>query len=689
MAKNLVIVESPAKAKTIQKFLGANYEVIASNGHVRDLPKSQLGVDVEHGFEPKYITIRGKGDLVSQLKKEAKKVNHVYLATDPDREGEAISWHLFHVLDLPETTTRRITFNEITKDAVKKSIKQARGIDLDLVNAQQTRRILDRVVGYKISPVLWKKVRKGLSAGRVQSAALKLLCDRENEIQDFVQEEFWSIDAKFIKKKAKGSLDAKLTRIDHEKAQVNNEQESNDLIERIKQVGDFQVKDIKLGKRNRKAPLPFTTSTLQQEASKRLNFTPQKTMQIAQQLYEGVDVNGGTVGLITYLRTDSTRIAQEAHDAAVQMIAQRYGEQYVGQAKAENSGKRIQDAHEAIRPTYVQYTPTQVQDSLSRDQLKLYKLIYERFIASRMAAAVYDTVQILLEKEGYEFTSSGSKLVFPGFLQVYREQDEEKDQYETIEGLAVGDMVQIKKIEGTQHFTQPPARFTEAALVKALEENGVGRPSTYAPTISTLITRTYVAKEKKVLYVTELGMVVNQMLGQYFGNIIDIHFTAGMEEKLDKVEEGEAEWKAVLQDFYEDFAPLVQKATQELEKVQLKEEVTDVICDKCGRNMVLKNGRFGKFYACPGFPACRNTKPYQDLLDVNCPECGAPVQVCKSKKGRVFYGCSTHPTCQFVSWDKPVTKKCPKCGGYMVEKKGKNTRIVCASKDCGYSEKTE
>lgn len=689
MAKNLVIVESPAKAKTIQKFLGANYEVLASNGHVRDLPKSQLGVDIEHGFAPKYITIRGKGDLVSQLKKEAKKVDHVYLATDPDREGEAISWHLAYVLGLPEKATQRITFNEITKEAVKKSLKQARQIDQNLVDAQQARRVLDRIVGYQISPVLWKKVRKGLSAGRVQSAALKLLCDRENEIQDFVQEEFWSIEARFVKKKAKGVLSARLNRVNGEKIRIGNEQESADWIEKIRQAGDFLVKDIKNGKRSRKAPLPFTTSTLQQEASKRLNFTPQKTMQIAQQLYEGVTVNGNMVGLITYLRTDSTRIAQEAHEAALEMIARQYGPQYVGQVRTENGGRRIQDAHEAIRPTYVSYAPVQIQESLTKDQFRLYKLIYERFIASRMAPAQYDTIQTILEKDGFEFISSGSKLSFAGFLQVYKEVEEEQEQYETIDGLMPGDMVQLKKIEGQQHFTQPPARYTEAALVKALEENGVGRPSTYAPTISTLIARTYVAKEKKMLYVTELGMLVNQMLSQYFAEIVDIQFTASMESQLDEVEEGKVQWQEILAGFYKGFEPLVEKASKELEKVQLQEEVTDKICEKCGRNMVLRTGRFGKFYACPGFPECRNTKPFQELLDVPCPICGAPVQVCKSRKGRAFYGCSRHPECQFISWDKPVAKKCPRCGGYMVEKKGKNTRFACASKECGYSETAE
>ncbi|MBQ7064176.1 MAG: type I DNA topoisomerase [Firmicutes bacterium] len=688
MAKNLVIVESPAKAKTIQRFLGSNYEVMASNGHVRDLPKSQMGVDLEHDFEPKYITIRGKGELVNTLKKEAKKVDRVYLATDPDREGEAISWHLAHVLELPPETTRRITFNEITKTAVRNSLKNARDIDQGLVDAQQARRVLDRLVGYQISPVLWKKVQKGLSAGRVQSAALKLLCDRENEIADFVQEEFWTIDAVFTKQGAKGNLSARLTKVGRNKATIANQGQSDDLIRLIRACGDFAVQEIKRGHRLRKAPLPFTTSTLQQEASKRIGFTPSKTMQIAQQLYEGVTVGKETVGLITYLRTDSTRVAVEAHEAAVNRIRAVYGEEYVGDVRGDKSGGRIQDAHEAIRPTHIDFAPSDVQASLSRDQFRLYQLIYDRFMASRMAPARYDTIQVILLKNGFEFTSSGSKLQFPGFLKVYKE-DDEQEPFHMIDGLQEGDMVQIKDLKGEQHFTQPPARYTEAALVRALEENGVGRPSTYAPTISTLLTRSYVAKEKKALYVTELGKTVNQMICQYFQDIVDIGFTAGMEEKLDRVEEGEAQWKQVIGDFYKDFAPLVEKANTELEKVKLPVTVTDVICDKCGRNMVLKTGRFGKFYACPGFPECRNIKPYQELLDVPCPQCGAPLQVKHSHKGRIFYGCTRYPACDFVAWDKPVAKKCPRCGSYMVEKNGRQARIVCASKECGYSEKKE
>ena len=686
MAKNLVIVESPAKAKTIKKFLGSSYQVVASNGHVRDLPKSQMGVDLDHDFEPKYITIRGKGELLSQLKKEVKKADKVYLATDPDREGEAISWHLKYALNLDQIPTQRITFNEITKEAVKGAIKQAREIDMNLVNAQQARRILDRVVGYQISPVLWKKVKKGLSAGRVQSAALKLLCDREDEIADFIQEEFWSIEAQFGKCKAKGHLGAKLTAIDKAKVHIENGKDSASIIERIRGAGDFLVEDMKKGKRSRKAPLPFTTSTLQQEASKRLNFTPQKTMRIAQQLYEGVEVKGaGQVGLITYLRTDSVRIAEEAHNAAVLFIEETYGREYAGEKKEPEKKGRIQDAHEAIRPTYAtDYLPAKVEDSLSRDQFRLYKLIWERFMASRMSPAEYETYQVKLVKNEFEFTASGSRIRFPGFLKVYQEQEEEKETYESIEGLEIGDQVQLKKIEGLQHFTQPPARYTEASLVKALEENGVGRPSTYAPTIGILLTRNYIAKEKKSLFVTELGTIVNQIISEYFKDIVDIHFTAQMEESLDHVEEGTEEWKQVLRDFYVDFAPLVEVAMEKLEKVTIQDEVTDVICEKCGRNMVLKYGRFGKFYACPGFPECRNAKPYFEAIDAKCPLCGGQIQMKKTKKGRLYYGCENNPECGFMSWDKPTDQTCPECGSMLYEKVGKKRKLICSKEDCGY-----
>ena len=686
MAKNLVIVESPAKAKTIKKFLGSSYQVVASNGHVRDLPKSQMGVDLDHDFEPKYITICGKGELLSQLKKEVKKADKVYLATDPDREGEAISWHLKYALNLDQIPTQRITFNEITKEAVKGAIKQARDIDMNLVNAQQARRILDRVVGYQISPVLWKKVKKGLSAGRVQSAALKLLCDREDEIADFIQEEFWSIEAQFGKCKAKGHLGAKLTAIDKAKVHIENGKDSASIIERIRGAGDFLVEDMKKGKRSRKAPLPFTTSTLQQEASKRLNFTPQKTMRIAQQLYEGVEVKGaGQVGLITYLRTDSVRIAEEAHNAAVLFIEETYGREYAGEKKEPEKKGRIQDAHEAIRPTYAtDYLPAKVEDSLSRDQFRLYKLIWERFMASRMSPAEYETYQVKLVKNEFEFTASGSRIRFPGFLKVYQEQEEEKETYESIEGLEIGDQVQLKKIEGLQHFTQPPARYTEASLVKALEENGVGRPSTYAPTIGILLTRNYIAKEKKSLFVTELGTIVNQIISEYFKDIVDIHFTAQMEESLDHVEEGTEEWKQVLRDFYVDFAPLVEVAMEKLEKVTIQDEVTDVICEKCGRNMVLKYGRFGKFYACPGFPECRNAKPYFEAIDAKCPLCGGQIQMKKTKKGRLYYGCENNPECGFMSWDKPTDQTCPECGSMLYEKVGKKRKLICSKEDCGY-----
>ena len=652
----------------------------------RDLPKSQMGVDLDHDFEPKYITIRGKGELLSQLKKEVKKADKVYLATDPDREGEAISWHLKYALNLDQIPTQRITFNEITKEAVKGAIKQARDIDMNLVNAQQARRILDRVVGYQISPVLWKKVKKGLSAGRVQSAALKLLCDREDEIADFIQEEFWSIEAQFGKCKAKGHLGAKLTAIDKAKVHIENGKDSASIIERIRGAGDFLVEDMKKGKRSRKAPLPFTTSTLQQEASKRLNFTPQKTMRIAQQLYEGVEVKGaGQVGLITYLRTDSVRIAEEAHNAAVLFIEETYGREYAGEKKEPEKKGRIQDAHEAIRPTYAtDYLPAKVEDSLSRDQFRLYKLIWERFMASRMSPAEYETYQVKLVKNEFEFTASGSRIRFPGFLKVYQEQEEEKETYESIEGLEIGDQVQLKKIEGLQHFTQPPARYTEASLVKALEENGVGRPSTYAPTIGILLTRNYIAKEKKSLFVTELGTIVNQIISEYFKDIVDIHFTAQMEESLDHVEEGTEEWKQVLRDFYVDFAPLVEVAMEKLEKVTIQDEVTDVICEKCGRNMVLKYGRFGKFYACPGFPECRNAKPYFEAIDAKCPLCGGQIQMKKTKKGRLYYGCENNPECGFMSWDKPTDQTCPECGSMLYEKVGKKRKLICSKEDCGY-----
>jgi len=687
MAKYLVIVESPAKAKTIKKFLGSNYQVVASNGHMRDLPKSQMGVDLDNNFEPKYITIRGKGELLGALKKEAKKADKIYLATDPDREGEAISWHLAIALGLEPKQIHRITFNEITKETVKGSIKKARGIDQDLVDAQQARRVLDRIVGYQISPVLWKKVKKGLSAGRVQSAALKLLCDREDEINDFVQEEFWTIEGEFAKKGAKGKLSARLTQVNGEKIKIENQQQMQLLLNEIQQKDAYVVEELKKGKRTRKAPDPFTTSTLQQEASKRLNFSPQKTMRIAQQLYEGVEVKGsGLVGLISYLRTDSTRISAEAQEAAKSYIADNFGKEYNGgESKQEKRGK-IQDAHEAIRPTYAHYEPKQLEASLSRDQYRLYKLVWERFLASQMAAAEYETQHVSMSSDGFSFDASGSRLIFPGFMKIYQEQEEEVEKFENIEGLQEGDDLKIIKMDGQQHFTQPPARYTEASLVKALEENGVGRPSTYAPTISTLITRGYAAKEKRTLFVTELGGIVSHIISDYFESIVDIRFTAQMEEALDHVEEGLEKWKQVIGNFYVDFAPLVDKAMEELEKVKIEDEVTDVICEKCGRNMVLKFGRFGKFYACPGFPECQNAKPYFEVIDAFCPKCGGQIQIKKTKKGRIYYGCENAPECDFMSWDKPSSKVCPRCGELLYEKKGKQKKLVCMKEGCGYME---
>ena len=685
MAKYLVIVESPAKAKTIKKFLGSNYQVIASNGHMRDLPKSQMGVDIDNNFEPKYITIRGKGELLSALKKEAKKADKIYLATDPDREGEAISWHLAHALGLEEKQIHRITFNEITKETVKGSIKKARKLDLDLVDAQQARRVLDRIVGYQISPVLWKKVKKGLSAGRVQSASLKLLCDREDDISDFMQEEFWTIEGEFGKSGAKGKLSAKLNLRNEAKIQVTSREQADMLVEQINQETAFEVTELKRGKRSRKAPDPFITSTLQQEASKRLNFSPQKTMRIAQQLYEGVEVKGiGLIGLISYLRTDSTRVSLEAQEAAQVYITDNYGSDFVGSGSKQEKKGKIQDAHEAIRPTYVVYEPKSLEESLSRDQYRLYKLIWERFLASQMAAAEYETQHVTMSSGKFVFDASGSRVVFPGFLKIYQEQDEEIEKFENVEGLLQGDVLKIKKMEALQHFTQPPARYTEASLVKALEDNGVGRPSTYAPTISTLVARGYIAKEKKALFVTELGSIVNRIISEYFESVVDIRFTAQMEESLDNVEEGKKEWRQVIGSFYVDFAPLVEKAMAELEKVKLQDEVTDVICEKCGRNMVLKFGKFGKFYACPGFPECANAKPYFEAIEAFCPKCGGQIQIKKTKKGRVYYGCENAPECDFMSWDKPSNQQCPKCGELLYEKRGKQKKLVCVKEGCGY-----
>ena len=684
MAKYLVIVESPAKVKTIKKFLGKNYEVVASNGHVRDLPKSQMGIDVEHDYEPKYITIRGKGDILAKLRKEVKKADKVYLATDPDREGEAISWHLSQALKLDGKNVRRISFNEITQNAVKASLKQPRDIDMNLVNAQQTRRILDRIVGYKISPLLWAKVKRGLSAGRVQSVALRIICDREDEINAFIPEEYWTLDAKLKADGERKPLTAKFHGDENGKLAITCREEADRIMDEIR--GErFEVLEVKKGHRVKKAPLPFTTSTLQQEASKTLNFPISKTMRIAQQLYEGVDVKGqGTVGLITYLRTDSVRISDEADADARAYIAQNYGEEFVAtQTVTQKGGAKIQDAHEAIRPSDIARTPAVVKESLSRDQFRLYQLIWKRFAASRMASAVYETTNVKIGAGKYRFGVAASKVSFEGFMSVYTSEDDEKDTNNVLlKGIDEDTKLTLDTFDEKQHFTQPPAHYTEASLVKTLEELGIGRPSTYSPTITTLLGRRYIVKEAKNLYVTELGEVVNQIMKESFPSIVDEHFTANMESLLDSIGEGAVNWKTVVRNFYPDLEAAVEVAEKELQKVKIEDEVTDVVCDQCGRNMVVKYGPHGKFLACPGFPECRNTKPYLEKIGVPCPKCGKDVVLRKTKKGRKYFGCENNPECDFMSWSRPVAEKCPKCGGYMVVK---GNKIACADAGCGYT----
>ena len=689
MAKYLVIVESPAKVKTIKKFLGSNYVVTASNGHVRDLPKSQLGVDVEHDYEPKYITIRGKGEILANLRKEVKKADKVYLATDPDREGEAISWHLSQALKLENKKTYRISFNEITKNAVKASLKNAREIDMDLVDAQQARRVLDRIVGYRISPLLWAKVKRGLSAGRVQSVALRIIADREEEINAFIPEEYWTLDANLKVEGEKKLLTAKFYGTEKKKMTIRSKEELEQILKEVDQA-DYSVADIKKGERIKKAPVPFTTSTLQQEASKALNFATSKTMRIAQQLYEGIDIKGnGTVGIITYLRTDSTRVSEEADASVREYIASNYGKEYVaaGEAKAGADKKIIQDAHEAIRPTDVSRTPAAMKDSLTRDQFRLYQLIWKRFVASRMRPARYETTSVKIAAGTYRFTVAASKIVFEGFRSVYTEAGEEKEESNVLlKGLDMDSKLAKESFESKQHFTQPPAHYTEAALVKTLEELGIGRPSTYAPTISTIIARRYVAKENKNLYLTEIGEVVNNIMKQSFPSIVDVNFTANMESLLDGVAEGKVGWKTIIENFYPDLEEAVEKAEKEQEAVKIEDEVTDVICDQCGRNMVIKYGPHGRFLACPGFPECRNTKPYLEKIGVPCPVCGKDVVIRKTKKGRKYYGCEDNPNCEFMSWQKPSTKKCPRCGSHMVEK---GNKLLCSDEQCGYVENKE
>ena len=682
-----MIVESPAKARTISKFLGRTYKVEASNGHVRDLPKSQLGVDVENDFEPTYITIRGRGEVLEKIRKEAKNAKTVILATDPDREGEAISWHLAHILGIDPDSACRVEFNEITEKTVKSAIKTPRKINRELVDAQQVRRILDRLVGYKISPLLWAKIKKGLSAGRVQSVATRMVCDRETEIETFEPEEYWHVEAAVSACGQK--IAARLYSIDGVKANIENAEQAEAAKARIAQ-GKFSVKSVKRGERRKHPAPPFTTSNLQQEASRKLGFTTAKTMQIAQQLYEGVDVEGhGTVGLISYIRTDSVRLSDDAVASAREAIEARYGAQYLPEKPNVYKGRKsAQDAHEAIRPTYIELRPEDVKASLSRDQFNLYKLVYLRFIACQMADALYETQQIEIASDnGVILRASGEKLKFAGFTAVYEEgrddQDEEKVSaklMEVTEGAEAG----IEEANATQHFTQAPPRYTEASLVRALEEKGIGRPSTYAPTISTILARGYVMREKKQLYPTELGVMITDVMKEYFADIVDITFTAGMEQQLDEVEEGELDWRKVLEEFYGPFAETLKVAEEHIEKIEIKDEESDVVCDKCGAMMVYKLGRFGRFLACPNFPECRNTKAILVEIAAPCPKCGSKLLEKTSRKGRKFYGCEAYPECEFVSWEMPVEEKCPKCGSYMVFKRGRKgeTYHVCANETC-------
>lgn len=682
MAKYLVIVESPAKVKTIKKFLGTNYEVAASNGHVRDLPRSTLGIDVEHDFEPKYITIRGKGDILANLRKEVKKAEKVYLATDPDREGEAISWHLLAALKLENKKVYRITFNEITKTAVKESLKNAREINMDLVDAQQARRCLDRMVGYKISPVLWAKVKRGLSAGRVQSVALRIICDREEEINAFIPEEYWTLDASFAVAGEKKPLLAKYYGTTEAKKTIASREE----LEKIKKILDqaqYEVSSVKNGERIKKAPLPFTTSTLQQEASKVLNFSTQKTMRLAQQLYEGIDIKGnGTAGIITYLRTDSTRVSDEAAKAAGAFIREKYGAEYAAEAGQEQkSGQKIQDAHEAIRPTDIARIPLEIKESLSRDQFRLYQLIWKRFVASRMTEAVYETTSVKIDAAGQRFTVSASKVKFDGFMSVYVEEDEKEENNTLMKGITKDTKLTLKGLEEKQHFTQPAPHYTEASLVRAMEELGIGRPSTYAPTITTILARRYIVKENRNLYVTELGEVVNNMMKEAFPSIVDVNFTATMEALLDGVEEGSVKWKTVVSNFYPDLSEAVDKAERELDEVEIADELSDEFCDTCGRQMVIKYGPHGRFLACPGFPECRSTKPYFEKIGVACPKCGRDIVLKKTKKGRKYYGCIDNPECDFMVWQKPVEDRCDRCGAIMLQK---GNKLVCSDEGCGF-----
>ncbi len=687
MKTSLIIVESPAKVKTIKKFLNSSYRVEASMGHIRDLPKSQLGIDLENNFEPKYITIRGKGEITEKLRKEAKACDNIFLATDPDREGEAISWHLAKILNLDTKRIVRIEFNEITKTAVTAALKNPRELNFNVINAQQARRVLDRLVGYKISPLLWKKVKKGLSAGRVQSVAVRLICDREDEIRAFIPKEYWSLIAKLSELSSKKNFDAKFYGTENEKIEIPNKTKMDKILEELKNA-IYTVRKIKKGEKRRSAPNPFITSTLQQEAHRRFGFTTKRTMIVAQQLYEGVDIQGeGTVGLVTYIRTDSTRISEEAKTDAAKYITEKYGKNYLeSETRQDKPKKNIQDAHEAIRPSSVFREPENIKGSLERDQYRLYKLIWERFVASRMKPAVFDTVTADIEAKGYIFKARGSVMKFAGFMSLYRDEGDNKEEEEvSLPDLSEGQTVKLRKLDHKQHFTEPPLRFTEATIVKALEEKGIGRPSTYAPIISTVLARGYVVRDKKFLIPTDLGEKVTGIMKEYFTNIVDVEFTANMEGKLDKIEEGETEWVQVIREFYQPFEVTLHSAEESVGKIEIQDEVSDVICELCGRNMVYKQGKFGKFLACPGFPDCRNTKAIVESTGINCPRCPGEIIARKTRKGKKFYGCSRYPECSFVSWDEPIADKCPECGSLMVKKyMRKGLEYRCTNESCGF-----
>lgn len=689
--KSLVIVESPSKAKTIGKFLGSKYKVIASVGHVRDLPKSKLGIDIENHFEPQYIPIRGKGDVIKALKKEAKDASKVYLATDPDREGEAISWHIAHLLGINESDSCRIEFNEITMNTVQNAVKHPRPIDRKLVDAQQARRILDRLVGYQISPLLWRKIRRGLSAGRVQSAALKMLCDREKAIREFVPKEYWTISALLSKKKADGKdgkkkeFQAKLTEWNGQKATVDNQATADEILARLRPDG-YVVKSLEEKERIKKPYPPFTTSSLQQEASNKLGFFTKKTMLIAQQLYEGIEIKGhGTVGLVTYIRTDSVRISDEAQKAAISYITERFSKAYLGNHVYSNKKKDVQDAHEAIRPSDLTLNPEEIKGSLTKDQYNLYKLIWSRFLASRMAAAVFDVTSVEIENDEFTFKTTGSRMKFDGYLKIYNNAGEE-DEENNLPDLAVGEALNLLDLRGEQNFTQPPSRYTEASLVKDLEEKNIGRPSTYAPIIATLIERKYATREKKTLLPTELGFVVTDLMETYFREIVDTGFTAEMEDKLDAVEVENTNWRDIVGEFYGTLKKELEVADQAIEKVKIEDELSDEVCELCGKPMAIKHGRFGEFLACSGYPDCKNTKARVTKIDVACPKCGKDIVARKGKSGKLFYGCSGYPACNQVFWNKPVQKPCPNCGSLLTEKKTKTTKYVCSNSQCGYKE---